>query len=56
MKKPMKKVGEGEFENNHLKRIISQQEEEHLADEEIAEYVRRHLLELEEVEDDTKGI
>jgi hypothetical protein len=55
MKKQMKKVGEGEFENNRLKRLIDLHEQEVLADEEIAAYLKRKKVD-EEVEDDPEGI
>lgn len=41
MKKDLKKVGKGELENNKLKRVLDQQEEEELAEAEIREYMRR---------------
>jgi len=55
MKKQMKKVGEGEFENNRLKRLIDLHEQEVLANEEIAAYLK-HMANVEEVEDDPEGI
>ncbi len=56
MKKQMKKVGDGEYENNRLKRLIDLHEQEVLADEEIAAYLKRCKVNDEEVEDDPEGI
>jgi len=41
MKKPLRPVGNGENENKSLRRILEAIEEEHLADEEIKEYMKK---------------
>jgi hypothetical protein len=56
MKKLMKKVGEGEFENNRLKRLINLQEQETLANGEITQYMKLCAVNDKEMEDDPEGI
>jgi hypothetical protein len=52
MKKDLRKIGEGENLNKNLKRIIRLHEEEHMAEEEIKEYMRQCSIKDKEIKNE----